>query len=80
MSDVLRASANWQPSPANLLVLSRRFLMDLSLLISNLKDFATFGANVEGFGAFSEFLVEFAKFDFGEGVDKSGDAFKAFSS
>ncbi len=54
--------------------------MDLSLLISNLKDFATFGTNVEGLSEFSKFLVDFAKFDFGKGVDESGDAFKAFSS
>lgn len=54
--------------------------MDLSLLISNLKDFATFGTNVEGFASFSKFLVDIANFDFGKGVDESSDAFKAFSS
>ncbi|GFK20005.1 hypothetical protein FM102_13225 [Corynebacterium glutamicum] len=54
--------------------------MDLSLLISNLKDFATFGTNVEGLSEFSGFLKALFNYDFGNGVDESGDAFKAFSS
>lgn len=54
--------------------------MDLSLLISNLKDFATFGTNVEGLSEFSKFLVQLTSFDYSEGVDKSVDAFKGLSS
>ncbi|WP_155721314.1 hypothetical protein [Corynebacterium glutamicum] len=54
--------------------------MDLSLLISNLKDFSTFATNVEGFAEFSGFLVKLFSYDFGAGVDESGEALNTFSS
>lgn len=54
--------------------------MDLSLLISNLKDFATFGTNVEGLAEFSGFLVKLTSFNYGEGIDDSVEAFKGLSS
>ena len=54
--------------------------MDLSLLISNLKDFATFGTNVEGLSEFSGFLKALFNYDFGNGVDQTEGAIKNFSS